>query len=341
MNTSRQLVIDTLTFSSPPRVPRQLWLTPWARINHPAQVSRLQADFPDDLVFCPPLYRSVPAAVLDSYAGDGVAYRPGTFVDEWGSTFTGIEPGLMGNVLSPLLPDWSSVGMMNIPREYLSVDVDQVDAFCRSTDRFVIAGLTPGALPRPFERLQALRGPVDLLADLVSPPPEMLALLAGIHRFYVDLLEAWALTAVDAIWFMDDWGSEQGMLVNPALWRSLFRPLYKDYIDVAHRYGKFAFMHSDGNILAILPDLVDLGLDAINSQVFTMGLDNLAPFRGRITFWGELDRLHILPAADPVDIPAYVRRMRESLYHDGGLIAQCEFGPGVNPDNIRAYFDAW
>jgi uroporphyrinogen decarboxylase len=337
----RELVIDTLIFSSPPRVPRQLWLTPWARINHPAEVSRLQADFPDDLVFCPPFYRSLPAAVLDSYTPGGAAYRTGSFVDEWGSAFTGIEPGLMGDVLSPLLPDWSSVGMVNIPREYLSVDLDRVDAFCRSTDRFVIAGLTPGALPRPFERLQALRGPVDLLADLAAPPPEMLALLGEIHRFYVDLLEAWAMTAVDAIWFMDDWGSEQGMLVNPALWRSLFKPLYKDYIDLAHRHGKYAFMHSDGNILAILPDLLDLGLDAINCQVFSMGLDNLAPFRGRITFWGELDRLHILPHADPAEVPLHVRRMRESLYHAGGLIAQCEFGPGASPDNIRAYFDAW
>ena len=46
--------------------------------------------------------------------------------------------------------------------------------------------------------------------------------------------------------------------------------MYGEYIAVAKGHGKKGFMHSDGHILSILPKLADLGLDAINSQLFCM-----------------------------------------------------------------------
>ena len=72
-------------------------------------------------------------------------------------------------------------------------------------------------------------------------------------------------------------------------------PLYRDYIEIAHGRARKIFMHSDGHTLAIYPDLLELGLDAINSQPFCMGVEHLAPYAGRITFWGEIDRQHLLP----------------------------------------------
>ena len=71
--------------------------------------------------------------------------------------------------------------------------------------------------------------------------------------------------------------------------------MYGEYIAVAKGHGKKGFMHSDGHILSILPKLADLGLDAIKSQLFCMGLDALKPLKGRITFWGEIIRQHIAP----------------------------------------------
>ncbi len=69
--------------------------------------------------------------------------------------------------------------------------------------------------------------------------------------------------------------------------------------EIAHAAGKKLFMHSDGHILAIYPDLVEIGIDAVNSQIFCMGVEKLAPFAGRITFWGEIDRQHLLAHATP------------------------------------------
>ena len=51
--------------------------------------------------------------------------------------------------------------------------------------------------------------------------------------------------------------------------------MYADYAAIARRYGKFVFMHSDGNIIDILDDLIAAGVNAINSQVACMGVAEL------------------------------------------------------------------
>jgi uroporphyrinogen-III decarboxylase len=218
------------------------------------------------------------------------------------------------------------------------VDVDAVNAFCRGTDKYVIAG----ACPRPFERLQFYRKSENLYLDLAEQRPEMLAFLDRLHRFFVRQMELWAQTEVDALTFMDDWGAQRALLISPAMWRRLFKPLYRDYIDIAHRHGKAIFMHSDGYISPIIADLVELGLDALNCQLFTMDIEALGrQFAGKITFWGELDRQRLLPSGTPAEIDRAVRRVKAALWRDGGCIAQCEFGPGGRPENVYQMFKTW
>jgi hypothetical protein len=328
--TPRELVVRTLEFDSPPRLPRQLWLLPWAAARYPEAVATLGHRFPDDIVSTPQLYRT-PLPVR------GDRYEPGTYVDEWGCVFTNVADGIIGEVKEPLLSDWSKLDDVRVPIERLTVDADAVKAFCRATDRFVIAG----AVPRIFERVQFLRGSENLFCDLAQQPPELNVLIERIHRFYLEELEVWAATDVDAIEIMDDWGGQQSMLISPAMWRSIFKPLYREYVEIARRRGKYFFMHSDGYILDIMPDLVELGVDAINAQIFCMGVERLGDVcAGGITFWGEMDRQHLLARGSRDDIRRAVTQMKRALYRDGGLIAQCEFGPGAQPDNVLTFFEA-
>jgi hypothetical protein len=84
-----------------------------------------------------------------------------------------------------------------------------------------------------------------------------------------------------------------------------------------------------------------MGIDAVNSQIFCMGVDHLATFAGRITFWGEIDRQHLLAHATPDDVANAVRTVHAALWRDGGCIAQCEFGAGARPENVRRVFSTW
>jgi uroporphyrinogen-III decarboxylase len=140
---------------------------------------------------------------------------------------------------------------------------------------------------------------------------------------------------------MDDWGAQRNLLIDPAVWKARFKPLYKDYVDIAHKHGKKFFFHSDGDTLAIIPELIDLGVDAANLQIFAIGVDNLAQFKGKITFWGEMDRQHLLPHGSANEIDAAVSKVYDTVWKDGGAIGQCEFGPGANPANVRRLFESW
>ena len=140
---------------------------------------------------------------------------------------------------------------------------------------------------------------------------------------------------------MDDWGSRNSLLIDPKTWVKLFKPMYADYCTIARKNNKKIFMHSDGNTLAILPHLIEIGVDAANLQIFCIGLENLNSFRGKITFWGEIDRQWILSHGTPEEVESAVKKVHETLWDSGGCIAQCEFGPGGKPENIEAVFRTW
>jgi uroporphyrinogen decarboxylase len=329
--TSRELVLQTLNFEGPARAPRDLWLLPWASKRYPEELKRIQQEFPADIGFAPGYPVEAPRT-----KGDPTAV--GEFTDEWGCTFANLQEGVIGEVKDNLVEDWNTDhAKIHVPREWFTIQPDKINAFCAESDRFLLAGFGPN----PFERLQFLRGTVNLYIDLLDQPEGMLAFIKEMQAFYCEVLERWAATDVDAFVFSDDWGSQQNLLIDPEQWRTYFKPLYRDYIEIAHSAGKKCFMHSDGHILAIFPDLVELGLDAVNSQLFCMGIDNLEPFAGKITFWGEVDRQHILPEGTLDTVDRAVREVHSKLWKDGGCIAQCEFGAGAKPENVRQVFATW
>ncbi|MBS3817969.1 methyltransferase [bacterium] len=329
--TSKELVQKTLQFDSPSRIPRQKWILPWAEENFPQKVRRLKTLFPDDIVSAPAVYKK-------SLGTRGNPYKPGTYTDEWGCTFYNVEKGVMGKVKDPVIKDWDDLEKLKMPEALLSLDISKINEFCRNTDKFVIAG----SPCRPFERYQFLRMPENTFLDIANRPSGFFELLKRIHEIYCRKAEVWAQTEVDALFLMDDWGSQEQMLVHPQTFREIFKPMYKDYIDISRKSGKYVFMHSDGYIFDILPDFVEIGIGALNSQVFSMGVEKLGQkLKGRITFWGQMDRLHLLPKGSPQEIKNAVFQIWNHLYSEGGVIAQCEFGPGARPENVFAVYKAW
>ena len=64
-------------------------------------------------------------------------------------------------------------------------------------------------------------------------------------------------------------------------------------------------------------------------------------YKGKLTFWGEMDRQHLLPDGTEEDIVTAVMHTYRNLYHHGGIIAQLEFGPGVKPQNVYKTLETW
>jgi uroporphyrinogen decarboxylase len=334
--TPREIVTRAIKFENPERIPRHLWVLPWAEKEYPQQLEQLNINHADDIVSAPNVYRPSPLV-------KGDPYEIGTYTDEWGCVFENIHFGIIGEVRDPILKDIKDYKNVNVPYETLPNNeqqaIDTVNRFCDETDKFVNAA----CCPRPWERYQFIRGTANAMMDIAMPTAESKALLKSIHKFYLKDLEFWAKTNVDSLMFMDDWGSQQSLLINPVQWREIFKPLYKDYCNTAKANNKFSFMHSDGNIQSIYSDLIEIGLDVINSQLFIMDMEELSKIaKGKITFWGEIDRQHVLVNKDPKVTRDAVRKVASHLYDPtGGIIAQFEFGPGVQPENPNLVFEEW
>ncbi len=341
MMTSRERVKRALRFESPDRAPRELWALPGIAMFRRDEMDALLARYPSDFASPAVTHGTGPDVRYGTgYRSRGTPAVVGTYVDEWGCPFTVAEPGVIGEVKAPPLADWSALDHLRPPDEMLELaDFSRVDAGCAATDKYVLAGTTV----RPFERMQFLRGSEALFMDLAWGSAELLRLRDLVHEFFLREIECWVRTDVDAISFMDDWGSQRGLLISPKMWREFFRPLYVEYVDLIHGAGKQVFFHSDGHIFDIIPDLIEIGVDALNSQLFCMDIEEIGRrFRGRITFWGEIDRQQVLPFGTPADVTAAVRRVRAALDDGrGGVIAQCEWGNDVPAENVAAVFEAW
>ena len=331
---SRERVKAALDFCGPDRVPRDLWGERMIPLRRPEDWDKVLELFPMD-------FARSPSILGASSRAKGLAWEPEGRIDEWGSVWTSLEEGLAGEVTAPVLPDWGAFASYEPPYETLeNSQAAEVNNYCRSAgDKFILAETGPG----PFERLQSLRGTTNLFYDLAEQPPQLSDLIQMVHEFNVSHVRAWCETDVDVVAMGDDWGSQRSLLICPGMWRELFRPLYADYVEIAHGLGKRFFFHSDGYIREIIPDLIDIGIDALNCQVFCMDLEELAEsFKGKITFWGEIDRQKILPFGTPEEVRQAVRRYVNAFGDDkGGIIAQLAWSPNDPLENIIAAYDQW
>ena len=347
---SRERVYKTLAFEGPDRAPRELWIVMANDILRSDEVDAILSRFPVDITYPSAeggwnfqKVRSHSPYVFRygaSRRARGVPYQVGVYVDAWGVPWSVAETGVLGEVKDPPLADWAALEHFSPPWEMLEgANWDDVNRFCDASDQFVIST----NVANPFERLQFLRGTEQVFLDLAWGSAELLRVRDMLHEFFLRDIEQWCKTSVDAIKFHDDWGAQNALLISPAMWRKLFKPLYADYCRMIHDAGKFVFCHCDGEISSIIPDFIEIGVDALNSQLFCMDIEELGrQHRGQITFWGELDRQWVLPFGKPADVRQAVRRVRRAFDRGtGGVIAQFQFGKYDPFENVVAAFEAW
>ena len=331
--TSRELVIKTLNHEPIPRVPRDIWL-PAGENSLPAdELAEMNIRYPSDIIH---------SQVAPAH-GKHARGKPNTgsdYTDAWGCVWQdGPLEAAPVLKLSPLA-EADAIASYQPPTELLErSQLVKVNKTCHATNRFVLAW----SEVRPFDRLQFLRGGETALVDLARGKKNTLGLLAMIHDLACKEIELLADTDVDGVVFRDDWGTPEGLLVAAEMWRDIFRPLYRDYCKILHAKDKFVFFHSNGNIIDIFSDLIKTGVDAVHSQMYLMDMDRLAKrFRGRVTFWGEMDRQRLREPGDPDDFRNAVLSVRKALdFGSGGVIAQCPWEPGMKIQTIATFFEQW
>lgn len=115
----------------------------------------------------------------------------------------------------------------------------------------------------PFERLHMLMGFENALCALLTDPEEVEEFLNTYMEWKLKLMEKVIYYyKPDVLMFHDDWGTQNNMFFSPDIWRSLIKPQIKKAVDRCHELGVLFDMHSCGKIEAIVPEFVELGIDA-------------------------------------------------------------------------------
>ena len=180
-----------------------------------------------------------------------------------------------------------------------------------------------------FQAAQSLRGWERFLMDLLVNRRFAEALLdrlaeANIRRFarYAETVGRY----VHIVQFEDDLGMQDRPLLRPELYRSAVKPYHARLFRYARsRCDAYLLLHSDGAVAPLIPDLIDMGIDALNPvQTSAAGMQAgqlKREFGKEITFWGGgCDSQVVLPFGTAAEVADEVKRRIDELAPGGGYV---------------------
>jgi hypothetical protein len=243
------------------------------------------------------------------------------YVDEWGNTWARLDTTSKGEVVRGALEDWSLLDSLPLPDLVNPANFQQAREVCSdpANERFRVGGL-PGF---PFNIARYMRRLEEFLADILLSPDKVQRLLGHIEDLLTEVIVQYARAGADAVFFCEDWGTQNSLMIRPQTWRAVFKPGFVRLCGVAHQHGLKVFMHSCGKITDIIPDLIEAGIDLLQfDQPRLHGIGVLAQFHGRITFWCPVDIQVTLQTHDEAAIEAEARELVEKLGGpEGGFVA--------------------
>ncbi len=193
-----------------------------------------------------------------------------------------------------------------------------------------------------YERAWTLRGMENLMMDFIENPGFVRELLRAIADFNIAQVRHAFEFDIDAVWFGDDWGQQQGLQMGPDLWHEFIEPELKRMYDAVHAAGKAVFIHSCGDVDELLDDLIVDGADCFNPfQPEVMDVASLVPHHRRaLTFFGGLSTQRTLPYGTPADVRAETRRLIELGREGGYILSPAHAVPRDVPlENMLAFID--
>lgn len=330
---SRERVIRAINFNYPDRVPISHAILPAAQIKYGKAL--------DDILSC--VHEDFGWDFLPDMKREDLPplYKGGSNYDEFGTLWRVEVEGLCGIPIEWPLSDWGRYDSFKWPR--FSTGQPKARLYSGHMEGPSDEYYARGAWITFFEQMQQLRGMENLLMDLAYQSKEVYRLRDDLLNFNLEWIDRWLKHTYDGLHFADDWGSQNGLLISPELWRKFFKPCYKAMFDRVMAKGVDVHFHSDGNILEIIPDLLDIGVKVLNCQSSIIGLDRLKrDFTGKVCFRTDLDRQRVMPFGTPAEVREHIIDVFKHLGTErGGIIACGEIGPDTPLENIKVMYETF
>jgi uroporphyrinogen decarboxylase len=365
---SRERVTIALNREEPDRVPLDTGGTPWTTMVVPAyqglkehlgldhetrlMVKRAQTVIPDDVVLDRLDVDFVSLNLGDFRGGNHRELDTRTLVDAWGTTWKRAPGGHYINVDGPFQkrgpkleilethqwPDPNDPGLFDGLKE-------KAAQLRKNSDRAIVLSLPVGIV----HHCQFLRGYAEWLMDLLENPEFACCMMDFVADIWIKIAEN-ALNStgdnVDVVAWGDDVAIQEATLMSPKVYRELIKPRHRRMIEaVRSRSNAKIHYHSCGSVYAILEDLIEIGIDALNPiQISARDMDPATlkrEFGDRLAFWGGIDTQRVLPYGNPTEVREEVRKTIDCLGKGGGyvLAGVHNIQGDVPPENIVAMFE--
>ncbi len=251
------------------------------------------------------------------------SYREGNWTDEWGCVWENVHTGAEGYVTGHPLKTEEDVYNLQIP-----------------TNR-------DGRLPHGFMylRLLDLCGFENAMMYFAEEGKTIETLIDKVLEYNIYQIASALPKMRKMPWFGDDLGMQTGLAIGAEAWRKYLKPCYRKLYGMVKAYDPeiMIYMHTDGCIYEIMPDLVECEVDIINPQFRANGLDNLVRVCRKeqtITIDLDLDR-QLFPFATRSQLFDHIGQCVEALYMpEGGLGLAAEINDDVPLENVAAILDA-
>jgi uroporphyrinogen decarboxylase len=172
-----------------------------------------------------------------------------------------------------------------------------------------------------------LRGTEDIFLDFAAQPEIVKVIFAKIREFYLAYLER-ILTAakgkIDIVLTGDDFGAQEGLLISAEMWRKFIKPGFAEYINLIKHHNTLTMHHTCGSVTSIIPDMIDCGLDILQSlqpEAKDMSLARLKEkFGNSLCFQGGISIQKTMPFGTPAEIRQEVKNIADVIKPDSGYI---------------------
>jgi len=274
-------------------------------------------------------------------------------VDHWGTTWSKEAGGHYLNIDGPFYHTEADPELVHTyswpnpddPGLYRNLKRN-AEQLHNSTDYAVVLDLGIGIVTRA----QFVRGFVEFLMDMTIHSEFAKTLLEKLGDIWIRIARN-ALQEVghlvDVVFWGDDYGMQQAPMFRPQHFTDFVKPVNQRMVGAVKEFSEArVLLHSCGSIAPMIPDMIDMGIDALNPV--QVSAENMDPaflktvFGDRLAFWGGIDTQDILPFKTPAEVRDYVQFIIQTLGKGGGYVLSTvhNIQDQVPPENVVAMFEA-
>jgi uroporphyrinogen decarboxylase len=194
----------------------------------------------------------------------------------------------------------------------------------------------------PFSNPAFLTGFTTYSVLLYSKPQTVHKIAKMMTDFYIEIGKRFIDAGVDGVFISDDLGTDTSLFISPTHVKQFVIPYLQQMTNAFHKKGAAVLLHSDGNINAILKDLVDTGIDALHpiQRKAKMKIAEIKQkFGDKICLIGNMDVTHTLPFGTKKEIMSQTTEcIRDAAPGGGYVLASDHSLTGISLERANTMF---